>query len=275
MGKRIFITWIFRKIVESKLCRMNKQNSEHFLKRHFVNTKCFGLLILFFIGELFAGNFLADTTRNIQISVWPAESEIYVHAVPNFETNGISSNDNAILSENQASEFCKNNLPVDFSQKGNYVSPALIPLSPNQQSICVTIFKKDFQDTTLNIIIPKITHSHLMVLLKEETNINRLETQERFLRERKYQSFGKKMMWGSSIPFALALTSFGMYCYEIHRATEIKRDLKKHVIYTEKTKRLENQFQDKRENAKTYKYVTFGSLVAGALLLSVGIYFQF
>ena len=202
----------------------------------------FLVLFLFCFSFLFA----EENSRILNLSVSPAEAEIYI--------------------ENQSK---------DFSENPDFISPAKIIVPKKKEKILITVFKKDFKDSSLLVSIPKIPESHLMVILQEETNQEKLDEQKTYLNKRFQKKVAKKMMFASILPLGIALTSGIFSLYSEKQMDDIQKDLKKHKIYTERTKKLENDFETEKEDAKKYRTLrnVFTGIGVGILGFSLYLYF--
>ena len=83
-------------------------------------------------------------------------------------------------------------------------------------------------------------------------------------------------MIASLVPLAASAVAAGVAAYEINRADDIKKDIENTVITSGDNYRQDKKdFKEYRDNAKTAKKTSLVSLVAGGLILSVGLLLSF
>lgn len=195
---------------------------------------------------IFSSLLWAEEKRVLHLSAWPPHSEVYVE-----------------------------NVPADFSNRPDYTTPADISIPLGEETILVTLFQKDFRDTTIEVSIPKIPKSHLMVILQEESDAERLYYQEEALKKRTRKNIGSKIMLGSLLPFALSLASLALNAYEKEEADSIRKDLKDHHIESEATSKAKKDWNAHKRRAKNYRWASLGCAGAGVSFLAVGLYLRF
>lgn len=201
--------------------------------------------LFFFVLLILHALVMAQGNRTLHIGAYPAQTEIYV------EGNR------------------------DFSNAADYITPAEIPVNIEESSVQLTFFKPGFKDSTINISIPKLDESYLMVILQEETDNEVLERQEQIQKKRTQKNIAKYFMFSSLIPYGVSIFSFVMNANANDKANDIKKDLKNHKIRTEQTERLINDLSDERTKAENYKKATFWSAGIGTAILAIGLYLRF
>jgi hypothetical protein len=83
-------------------------------------------------------------------------------------------------------------------------------------------------------------------------------------------------MIASLIPLAASAIAAGVTAYEIGKADDYKKDIENTVITSgDHYQQDKKNFKEHRDNAKTAKKTTLVSLVAGGIILSVGLLLSF
>lgn len=200
------------------------------------------LAILFFFSiSIFAKDF-----KTLHVSAWPANTEIYAEK-----------------------------LTPDYSTKADYTTPAAIQIPLNQNKISLTFFQPLFRDSTIEVTIPDLEDSYLMVILDKESNPDKIYFQEQNLKKRTKRSVGKGMMFSSIIPFGIASFTLIKNYLEYKEANDIREELKHHKIYTSKTESLKQDFNQHKNKSENYKTATYWFSGIGVALLSIGFYLHF
>lgn len=195
---------------------------------------------------LLAAALHANEERLLHVSAWPPNSEVYV-------------------GEEQP----------DYSNEPDYVTPASVKVPRADSSVRITLFKQNFNDTTIEVKLPKLDEAHLMVIMNEETDPEIVARQERALARRTHKKIGAAMMLASIVPFGVAAVTAVKNELANSDAEDLKKELSKHKIESEETSRLKEKLGDRRKAARTYRNATFGCLGAGAAILGVGFYIWF
>lgn len=188
----------------------------------------------------------AQEKRILHVSAYPSNSEIYV----GYER-------------------------PDFTENGDYVSPAALPIDKESNSVRITLFKPGFRDSTIDVTVPKLDESYLMVILQEETKNYVLDEQENAIAKRSQKSVGNWMILGSLVPFAGAAVTAALNAKANTDANDIKKRLSKHLIESENTAALKSDLSDTKKDAKNYRTATFWLAGAGAAVLAIGLYLRF
>lgn len=188
----------------------------------------------------------ATEERILHVSAWPPNSEVYV-------------------GEGRP----------DYSNEPDYVTPASVKIPRADTSVRITLFKQNFNDTTLDVSLPKLDEAHIMVIMNEEADPEIVEQQERAIARRTHKKIGTAMMFASIIPFGVAAFTAVKNELANRDADDLKDELSKHKIESEETSRLKEKLGDKRKAARTYRNATFGCLGAGVAILGVGFYIRF
>ena len=140
----------------------------------------------------------------------------------------------------------------DFSDAPDYRIPAFIPVPLDKDQILITLFLAPAFDETL------------------------LQEQQADLNHRSRRSLGHRLMIASLVPLAASAVAAGVAAYEIDKADDIKKDIENTVITSGDNYRQDKKdFKEYRDNAKTAKKTSLVSLVAGGLILSVGLLLSF
>lgn len=163
----------------------------------------------------------------------------------------------------------------DFSKKAEYISPAAIPVDYEAPSIRITLFKPGFRDSTIEVSIPRLDESYLMVMLQEETRDHVLEEQEKAMTKRTHRVASNWILLGSLIPYGFAVTSAILNKNANDNAEDIRKKLSNHKIESEKTRQLESDFRDERRSARNYRKATLWGAGVGTAILALGLYLRF
>lgn len=188
----------------------------------------------------------AQGERTLRISAWPTGTEIYIgEDSPNFA-----------------------NAP-------DYTTPATIPVPDENEFVRLTLFKPGFRDSTIEVTVPNLDSSYLMVILQEENRSYALERQDAALTKRSQKKVGNWMMLSSIIPYGIAVATFILNANANSNADDIKKDLSKHKIESEKTASLKHDLKEERHDAENYRKATLWSAGIGTAILAVGLYLRF
>ena len=165
---------------------------------------------------------------------------------------------------------------ADFSREPDYRLPAFIPVAPGDSLVRITLFKPEFKDTTLKVVLSEKDTSYLIVSLQPAFSETLLKEQQDQLSHRSRRSLGKRLMLVSVMPFLASGIAAGVAAYEIHKAEENKEAVE-HSAFTDGKNFKQNQkdFKEHKDYAKTAKKTAITSLVAGGLILSVGVFLSF
>jgi hypothetical protein len=205
-----------------------------------------GLLLLLLVSSVFAED-KATRERYLHVSTNPFGSDAYV-----------------------------NTRSPDFSKEPDYRLPAFIPVAPGDSLVRITLFKPEFKDTTLKVTLSDKDTSYLIVSLQPAFSENLLEEQQQQLNKRGHRSLGKRLMLASAVPLLASGIAAGIAAYEIHKAEDCKKVIENSSFTDSKNfKQNQKDFKDYRDNAKTAKKAAITTLVAGGLILSVGVFLSF
>ena len=164
----------------------------------------------------------------------------------------------------------------DFSDAPDYRIPAFIPVPPDKDQILITLFRPDFKDTSINVTLSPKDTSFLIVALAPAFDETLLQEQQADLNHRSSRSLGHRLMIASLVPSAASAVAAGVAAYEIDKADDIKKDIENTVITSGDNYRQDKKnFKEYRDNAKTVKKTALVSLVAGGIILSVGLLLSF
>ncbi len=158
-------------------------------------------------------------------------------------------------------------------------SPEFIPVtSENSQDneILISLFKPEFVDTTIRVKLSDKDTSYLIVSLRPSYDKVLQEEQEKILKKRYNRNFGKKMMLGSAIPFAMSAISAAVTYYHIGKAEDAKKKIQNSLLGDNTSvSKTQEKFNKHRDSADTGKTLANIGLSLGASLLAVGIILQF
>ncbi|MBR6379548.1 MAG: hypothetical protein IKS02_06255 [Fibrobacter sp.] len=208
--------------------------------------KIIPILLLFTLGTLFADE---ETSRKhyLHVSTNPSGADLYV---------GSSH--------------------PDFSKNPDYRIPAVIGLPLDKDQVLITLFRPDFKDTSIKVTLSPKDTSFLIVSLTPAFDEVLLEEQQADLRHRNRRNFGHRLLVTSIVPLAVSAIAAGIAAYEIDKADECKKNIENTLITTGDNYRQDKKdFKEYRDNAKTAKKTALVSLVAGGLILSVGLFLSF
>ena len=164
----------------------------------------------------------------------------------------------------------------DFSAAPDYRIPAFVPVPLDKDQILITLFRPDFKDTSINVTLSPKDTSFLIVALAPAFDETLLQEQQADLNHRSRRSLGHRLMIASLVPLAASAIAAGVTAYEIDKANDIKKDIENTVITSGDNYRQDKKdFKEYRDNAKTAKKTSLVSLVAGGLILSVGLLLSF
>ena len=164
----------------------------------------------------------------------------------------------------------------DFSKAPDYRLPAFIPVAPGDSSVRVTLFKPEFKDTTLKVTLSDRDTSYLIVAMQPAFSETLLKEQQDQLNQRSRKSLGMRLIKTSVVPLLASGVAAGVAAYEIHKAKDCKRILDNSVFTNgKKYKQNQKDFREYRDNAKTARTLSITSLVAGGVILSVGVFLSF
>ena len=209
------------------------------------------LMLLSLLLMLFASNSFAEDTpqrnRYLHVSTNPSGADAYV-----------------------SSKF------PDFSKAPDYRLPAFIPVAPNDSVVRITLFKPEFKDTTLKVTLSDRDTSYLIVALQPAFSETLLKEQQDQLNRRSRKSLGTRLIKTAVVPLLASGIAAGVTAYEIHKAEDCKKVLDNSVFTNGKNyKQNQKDFKEYRDNAKTAKKESITSLVAGGVILSIGVFLSF
>lgn len=164
----------------------------------------------------------------------------------------------------------------NFSSAPDYRIPAFVHVPLDKDQILITLFRPDFKDTSISVTLSPKDTSFLIVALSPAFDEALLQEQQADLRHRSRRSLGQRLMIASLVPLAASAVAAGVTAYEINKANDCKKDIKNTVITSgDNYQQDKKDFKEYRDNAKTAKKTTLVSLVAGGLILSVGLLLSF
>lgn len=157
-----------------------------------------------------------------------------------------------------------------------FVSPAFITVDEGESSdILISLFNPGFTDTTLRVKLSDQDTSYIIVSQQPIIIDELLDDQQAELSKRSRKNFGKSLIKYSIIPFVVGLAAGSVAYYEIDKAKQDRRILKKSSIKNDDYNEVADRFEDRRNTAKTAKYITYGAFLSGAALLSIGFILSF
>lgn len=157
-----------------------------------------------------------------------------------------------------------------------FVSPAFITVDEGESSdILISLFNPGFTDTTLRVKLSDQDTSYIIVSQQPIIIDELLDDQQAELSKRSRKNFGKSLIKYSIIPFVVGLAAGSVAYYEIDKAKQDRRILKKSSIKNDDYNEVADRFEDRRNTAKTAKNITYGAFLSGAALLSIGFILSF
>ena len=197
------------------------------------------LIFLFFSASLFA-----EDSIQFQLSSFPPHADIYLGSRPS-----------------------------SFVQRPLYSTPATIRLPLDSTQVLVTLFKKDYADTTIDIKLSpnEKGEAFITIMLKQELNEKILEQQKKDLFRRAKKDYGKKVLLGT-IPASVAtIINVLILQYHIRQAEEISQEIEETIIrQNDHFNSLKDEFRHHKHHAENFKRGTVISAAATSLFLIVG-----
>lgn len=164
----------------------------------------------------------------------------------------------------------------NFSKNPDYRIPAFVPVPLDKDQILITLFRPDFRDTSINVTLSQKDTSFLIVGLAPAFDETFLQEQQADLNHRSRRNLGHRLMIASIVPLAASAIAAGVSAYEINKANDCKRNIENTVITSgDNYQQDKKDFKEYRDNAKTAKKAALVSLVAGGVILSVGLFLSF
>ena len=112
-----------------------------------------------------------------------------------------------------------------------FVSPAFITVDEGESSdILISLFNPGFTDTTLRVKLSDQDTSYIIVSQQPIIIDELLDDQQAELSKRSRKNFGKSLIKYSIIPFVVGLAAGSVAYYEIDKAKQDRRILKKSSI---------------------------------------------
>lgn len=168
------------------------------------------------------------------------------------------------------------NAHPDFSRNPDYRIPAFVSVPLDKDQVLITLFRPDFRDTSINVTLSQKDTSFLIVALAPAFDETFLQEQQADLNHRSRRNLGHRLMIASIVPLAASAIAAGVAAYEISKANDSKKSIENTVITSGDNYRQEQKdFEEYRDNAKTAKKTALVSLVAGSIVLSVGLFLSF
>ncbi len=210
----------------------------------------FKKVILFFLFLLWGLNYADDKDsreRYLHVSTNPSGADLYV-----------------------------GNAHPDFFRNPDYRIPAFVSIPLDKDQVLITLFRPDFRDTSINVTLSQKDTSFLIVALAPAFDETFLQEQQADLNHRSRRNLGHRLMIASIVPLAASAIAAGVAAYEIGKANDSKKSIENTVITSGDNYRQEQKdFEEYRDNAKTAKKTALVSLVAGGIILSVGLFLSF
>ena len=165
---------------------------------------------------------------------------------------------------------------VDFSSTPDFESSSFIPIPDGENSIMATLFRNGYKDTTLSITLSSRDTSYLRVTLTPTYDEATLSRQQSILNHRLRKKIGHIFIASSTLPL-LASGIFAIATqYNISRA-ETKKDFieDSRIRSGDYYQSNLDLYTDYRQNAKTLKNWTLGTLIAGGIFVTAGLVLSF
>lgn len=199
-----------------------------------------------------------DSVKKDSATVKTAQK--YLHVLTNPFTADIYVNDNK----------------PDFASNPDYVSPAFIKVPGSTPTVQITLFQRDYADTTINVTLSQKDTSYLIVALRQSSDPDLTEMQDKELAHRSRRNLGHHLLIASSVPFIASAIS----AYVTHKYIESANDEKTHVQNSlirsgDKYEQHVKNYRNDRDNARTAKKVGAVTLGTGLALMTVGIILSF
>jgi hypothetical protein len=164
----------------------------------------------------------------------------------------------------------------NFSKNPDYRIPAFVPVPLDKDQVLITLFRPDFRDTSINVTLSQKDTSFLIVGLAPAFDETFLQEQQADLNHRSRRNLGHRLMIASIVPLAASAIAAGVTAYEINKANDCKRNIENTVITSgDNYQQDKKDFKEYRDNAKAAKKTALVSLVAGGVILSVGLFLSF
>lgn len=167
----------------------------------------------------------------------------------------------------------------NHAKEPDYQAPAYIDVSSDISDngrVLISLFKPEFKDTTIKVILSHKDTSFLIVNLTPVYEEQIINEQNAELSRRARKNFGKKMMISSAIPFVAGGIASLITLYEIDQANQAKDVVDRMTIATDDNfKQANSKFKEHRDNAKQARKATYIGAIAGAALFSVGLILSF
>lgn len=154
--------------------------------------------------------------------------------------------------------------------------PGFIEVPDGENSVVVAIFKEGFKDTILNVKIPESDTSYLIVALTPSYDDEFLSDQRSALSQRSRHNFGFRLMVSSAVPFATSAVAAIVANSSIDKANEKKRLVEQSLFHdNESYNHNLERYGDYRDRAETARTLSIDMLIAGAVLLGIGVVLSF
>lgn len=164
----------------------------------------------------------------------------------------------------------------DYAKKPDYVSPDFIELQGKDKSVLISLFKKGYTDTTINVTLSPKDTSYLIVSLQPDYDPAHAESKNKILARRTRRTVGHVLAGVSVFPLLASATTAFFCNQQINEANHSKKKIENSLIRDgEGFNSMKEDFKDHRDKAKLYKKATYAGLIAGAAFLSVGIILSF
>ena len=168
------------------------------------------------------------------------------------------------------------NAHPDFSRNPDYRIPAFVSVPLDKDQVLITLFRPDFRDTSINVTLSQKDTSFLIVALTPAFDETFLQEQQANLSHRSRRNLGHRLMIASIVPLAASAIAAGVTAYEIGKANDSKKNIENTVITSgDHFQQDKKDFKEYRDNAKKAKKTALVSLVAGGIILSVGLFLSF
>lgn len=164
----------------------------------------------------------------------------------------------------------------DFAGNPDCSLPGFLRVPAGEASVLVSIFKPGFKDTTINVTLAETDSSYLIVSLEPSYDNEFLDEQQKTLSHRSRRNFGHRLLVASAIPLVASGIGSIVAHYNIGKAEDKKDIIEESVLRQGEAyeKNLE-RYDDYRDKAKSARNFTIGTLIAGGIILGVGVVLSF
>lgn len=165
---------------------------------------------------------------------------------------------------------------ADYASIPDYKSPDFIPVANTDSIVRISLFQKEYADTTLDVKLSEKDTSFVIIALRQSYDEKLINEQNKMLAHRSRRAFGHKMLFASIFPLMASAASALITQYYINEANNDKDYIEKSFIQSDKSYRNKKEsFDDNKSKARTAKAVGGTTLGIGLTLLTVGVVLSF